>query len=88
MTQDELKNAVSTVLEQPHSIQLYLILKVNDEFVMRLADIEDESTAPEIQHMFEEFLDTTIVYNEDLIVRNLSIADESPNAVYEYDYDS
>lgn len=55
MTQDELKNAVSTVLEQPHSTQLYLILKVNDELVLRLADIEDDNTAPEIQHMFVEF---------------------------------
>ena len=87
MTSDELKGAVSTILGQQHSAQLYLILKVSDELVLRLADIEDESTAPEIQHMFEEFLETTIVSNEDMIVRNLSIADESPNAVYEYDYD-
>lgn len=88
MTSDELKGAVSTVLGQQHSAQLYLILKVSDELVLRLADIEDESAAPEIQHMFEEFLETTIVSNEDMIVRNLSIADESPNAVHEYDYDS
>lgn len=88
MTSDELKGAVSTILGQRNSAQLYLILKVGDEFVLRLANIEDESTAPEIQHMFEDFLETTIVSNEDLIVRNLSIADESPNAVYEYDYDS
>ena len=88
MTQDELKKAVSTVLEQSHSTQLYLILKVNDDFVLRLADIEDENTAPEIQHMFEGFLETTIISNEEMIVRNLSIADESPNAVYEYDYNS
>ena len=50
MTQDELKNAVSTVLEQPHSTQLYLILKVNDELVLRLADIEDDNTAPEVSY--------------------------------------
>ena len=87
MTSDELKGTVSTILGQQHSAQLYLVLKVNDELVLRLADIEDESTAPEIQHMFEEFLETTIVANEDMIVRNLSVADESTNAVYEYDYD-
>lgn len=61
MTSDELKGTVSTILGQQHSAQLYLVLKVNDELVLRLADIEDESTAPEIQHMFEEFLETTIV---------------------------
>ena len=79
---------MSTILGQEHSAQLYLILKVDDELVLRVADIEDESTAPEIQHMFEEFLEATIVADEDMIVRNLSVADESPNAVYEYDYDS
>ena len=67
MTSDELKNAVSTVLEQPHYTQLYLILKINNELVMRLADIEDEETAPEIQNMFEGFLNTTIISNEDMV---------------------
>lgn len=47
MTSDELKGTVSTILGQQHSAQLYLVLKVNDELVLRLADIEDESTAPE-----------------------------------------
>lgn len=88
MTSDELKNAVSTVLEQPHYTQLYLILKINNELVMRLADIEDEETAPEIQNMFEGFLNTTIISNEDMVIRDLSVADESPNVVYQYDYDS
>lgn len=64
MTSDELKGTVSTILGQQHSAQLYLVLKVNDELVLRLADIEDESTAPEIQHMFEEFLETTIQNGE------------------------
>lgn len=49
MTSDELKKAVSTVLEQPHHTQLYLVLKINNELVLRLADVEDEKTAPEIQ---------------------------------------
>ena len=77
MTSDELKGTVSTILRQQHSAQLYLVLKVNDELVLRLADIEDESTAPEIQHMFEEFLETTIVANEDMIVRNNTVSDSS-----------
>ena len=53
MTSDELKKAVSTVLEQPHHTQLYLVLKINNELVLRLADVEDEKTAPEIQRSFE-----------------------------------
>ena len=88
MTSDELKKAVSTVLEQPRHTQLYLVLKINNELVLRLADVEDEKTAPEIQRLFEEFLTAAIVDNDDMIVRNLSIADESSNAIYQYDYNS
>ncbi len=87
MTSDELKDAVSTVLGQSGSAQLYFVLKVNDKFSLRLADIEDENTEPEIRELFEGFLQTSIVSNEDMIVRKLSSADESSNAVYEYDYD-
>lgn len=88
MTEDELKNAVSTVLEQPHYTQVYLVLKIEGELVLRLADIEDEKTAPEIQGLFEEFLENTIVSNEDITIRYLSVGDEALNAVYQYDYDS
>ena len=88
MTSEELKNAVSNVLGQPYSSQLYLILKVDGKFILRLADIEDEKTAPEIQQMFVKFLESTIVANDEMIVRNLSSADESPNAIYEYDYNN
>lgn len=88
MTPDELKNTVSTILEQSHYTQLYLVLKVNNELVLRLADVEDEKAAPEIQRLFDGFLKDTIVSNDDMIIRELSIADESSNAVYEYDYDS
>lgn len=56
MTSEELKNAAVSVLEKPYHTQLYLILKVGDELIMRLADIEDENTAPEIQRMFVGFI--------------------------------
>lgn len=88
MTSDELKNTVSTILEEYHSTQLYLVLKVNKELVLKLADVEDEKAAPEIQRLFEEFLETAIVSNDNMIIRNLSVADESPDTIYQYDYDS
>lgn len=55
MTSEELKNAAVSVLEKPYHTQLYLILKVGDELIMRLADIEDENTAPEIQRMISAY---------------------------------
>lgn len=88
MSPEELKNTTAAILEKPYTSQLYLILKVNNELVMRLADIEDQNTAPEIQKMFVEFVKATIVYNDSLTIRNLSTAEEVPNVVYQYDYDS
>lgn len=88
MTSEELKNAAVSVLEKPYHTQLYLILKVGDELIMRLADIEDKNTAPEIQRMFVGFVNNTIISNDNIIIRSLSVADELPNAIYEYDYES
>lgn len=88
MTTEELKNAAASILEKPYHTQLYLILKNGDELIMRLADIEEENTAPEIQRMFVGFVNNTIISNDNIIIRNLSVADELPNAIYEYDYES
>ena len=46
MTSEELKNAAASVLEKPYHTQLYFILKVGDELIMRLADIEDIRIPP------------------------------------------
>lgn len=88
MKPETLKHEITSILEKPHTTQLYLILKVNDELIMRLADVEDQSTAPEIQRMFVGFVNTVVVSNEDLQIRNLSVDDETPNTIYQYDYNS
>ena len=69
MTSEELKNAAASVLEKPYHTQLYFILKVGDELIMRLADIEDKNTAPEIQRMFVGFVNNTIISNDNIITR-------------------
>lgn len=88
MTSDELRNSISNILEQPHYTHLYFVLKTNNELILRLADVEDENATPEIQRLFEGFLNDAIVSNNDMIIRALSVADESTNVVYEYDYES
>ena len=85
---EELKAAVVDILSKPYSLQLYLILKENDKLNMRLADIENEKAEPEIQKMFVGFVNNCIVNNDDLIIRNLSVADELPNAIYQYDFEN
>ena len=38
--------------------------------------------------MFVGFVNNTIISNDNIIIRSLSVADELPNAIYEYDYES
>ena len=87
MNAEELKNIVSLRVTSPRALQVFLVLKTDSGFVMRLADIEDK-TEPEIQDLFEDYLKTAIISNDDLTIRSLSLADETPNTIYEYDYES
>lgn len=88
MNIDELKTELSSVLNQKRSVQLYFLLKVQDELVLRLADIEDKNTAPDIQQMFEGMIKDSILSKEDLVIRELSKADDDANVLYRYDYDT
>lgn len=88
MTIDEVKETVSCVLNEDISAQLYLILKDDQAFTLRIADIMEGETTQEIQKMFKDFLNSNIIENDNLVVKNLSTADESPDAIYQYDYDS
>lgn len=88
MTPDELKQSIATTLSKDCSSQLYLVIKNSNKLIVKLADIEDKNTEPEIRNMFVNFLQTSIVANEDLNIRKLSVADESPNVLYEYDYEN
>lgn len=86
MTVNELKDKISNIMNCPISSQVYLVLKENDSFVIKLADIEDDKTAPKIQNMFSEYICNNIIDNEDLQICELSTADEHQNAIYHYDY--
>lgn len=86
MTVDEVKAKVSEIFSNPYSAQVYLVLKTDNGFELRIADIEDE-TEPELRTMFSENVRSRISNNEDLSICNLSIADDRANALFYYDYD-
>ena len=54
--------------------------------ILRLADIEDEKTEPEVDKLFLEYMTDTVLNNNDLQVCELSTADERTNAIFHYDY--
>ena len=70
MTVDEVKVKVNGVFASPHSAQVYLVLKTDNGFELRFADIED-STEPELRSMFSESVRSRVSENEDLSICNL-----------------
>lgn len=87
MTIDEVKEAVSNILNQRISTQLYLILKDDQTFTMRIADMMEGETTQEFQKIFKDFLASNLIENDNLVVKNLSTSDESQDTIYQYDYD-
>ena len=86
MTIEEIKDKLSTLLGQPYTVQVYFVLKQDGNLVLRLADIEDEKTGPEVDKLFLEYMTDTVLNNNDLQVCELSTADERTNAIFHYDY--
>lgn len=86
MTIEEIKDKLYTLLGQPYTVQVYFVLKQDGNLVLRLADIEDEKTEPEVDKLFLEYMADTVLNNNDLQICELSTADERNNAIYRYDY--
>ena len=83
MTIEEIKDKLSTLLGQPYTVQVYFVLKQDENLILRLADIETE---PEVDKLFLEYMTDTVLNNNDLQVCELSTADERTNAIFHYDY--
>lgn len=86
MTIEEIKDKLSTLLGQPYTVQVCFVLKQDENLILRLADIEDEKTEPEVDKLFLEYMTDTVLNNNDLQVCELSTADERTNAIFHYDY--
>lgn len=81
-----LKSKIKEIIANPLIAQVYLMLKNENEFVLKLADLENSITEPEVTNLFKDFV-YSIVQNEELQLCELSTADERANAIYHYDYD-
>ena len=81
-----IKSKITEIISNPVIAQVYLLLKNENEFVLKLADLENNITEPEVTNLFKEFVDS-IAKNDDLQLCELSTADERVNSIYHYDYD-
>lgn len=82
-----LKKNIENIVSQPISAQVFLLLKQDDQFIAKRADLENGKTEPEVTKLFNEFILNKIVNNDELQLCELSTADERTNALYHYDYD-
>lgn len=85
---EELKASIDSVMNDSYSLQLYFVLKQNGEYVLRLANLEDNSAKPELETLFTDNIKGRILGNEDLSLCQLSTDDERDNAIYHYDYET
>ena len=85
---EELKAKIDSVMNDSYSLQLYFVLKQDNQFVLRLADLEDDSAAPELDKLFINNIRSQVLENDDLTLCQLSTDDERYNAIYHYDYET
>lgn len=85
MDATELKDEISKLFENAFSAQVYFVLKNDDTFVLKLADIEPDIAGPEVDKLFRDYVANSILNDDDLQVCELSTADERSNAIYHYD---
>ncbi|MBO5947444.1 DUF4868 domain-containing protein [bacterium] len=78
---------IADILSESVIAQVYLLIKQDNEYVAKLADLENGKTECEVTKLFKNFVDDTVMQNEDLQMCELSVADERSNALYHYDYE-
>ena len=81
-----LKHEISKLFEDAFSAQVYFVLKENETFTLKLADIESNVAGPEVGRLFHDYVENFLINNDDLQICELSTADERSNAIYHYDY--
>ncbi len=84
MTINRIKERIKQILRIPH-LQIYLMLKEQDEIVIKLANVKD-GLEKEIYELFKDDIYSSIIINEELTILNLSEYDERNNVLLKYDY--
>lgn len=84
---EKLRTNIQEVFSKSLIVQVYMLLKKDDEYVLKLANLEDNKTEPEVRNLFKNYINDTIIVNDELAFCELSTDDERANAIYHYDYE-
>lgn len=85
MTSEELRHSVEQIFNDAITLQLYLIIKTEDDVEIKLADIDNGDTLNDLKRLFVNKVSEEVVHNENLNILELSATDERSNAIYHYD---
>lgn len=87
MNIEDLKRELDYFSSEDTGIIIYFILKNGEESIVKMADIDAQDALPELKEHFCESISTRIIEKEDIVLLNLSEADERGNVIYKYDLD-
>ncbi len=83
---ETIKEELSEIISDNPVLELLLVMKEEGQYYLKLADLDSEMTASELEDLYEKALIQTIITNDYLDIRPLSTADEQVNTLYLYDY--
>lgn len=88
MNVQEIKSKINSIISKNTSLNLFFLLTDKDgQYIKRKVDLAQGDTTEEFIELFREYLEKTIVQNEELSLCKLSSSDDRVNAIYAYDYD-
>ncbi|MBZ4647677.1 MAG: hypothetical protein JG777_3166 [Clostridia bacterium] len=85
MTNEELKQSLERILNDAVTLQVYFILKSQNNITIKLADIDNGRTLRDLRSLYVNKIEEDIIRNEQLSILELSATDERVNAIYHYD---
>lgn len=87
MNVQEIKAAVSDIISKDTSLNVFFVLTdENGNYIKRRVDLAQGETTEDFIELFRDYLDITIIQNEELSLCDLSSSDGRGNAIFTYDY--
>ena len=87
MNVQEIKAAVNDIISKDTSLNVFFVLTdENGNYTKRRADLAQGETTESFIELFRNYLDVTIIQNEELSLCGLSNSDGRGNALFTYDY--
>lgn len=87
MNIQEIKSKISSIISNDTSLNVFFVLTDKDgQYIKRKADLAQGDTTEDFIDLFRDYLENTIVQNEELSLCDLANSDDRVNAIYSYDY--